>query len=75
MQNKSLNDDDDYDYDSDDRDFDSDEAENDFFDDERESVKEFETKSRFSEYSMTSSVLKRNEKLRYLGWYDALILI
>jgi len=66
LQNKSLNDDDDYDYDSDDRDFDSDEAENDFFDDERESVKEFETKSRFSEYSMTSSVLKRNEKLRYL---------
>lgn len=72
LKNKSLNvdegDSDDEEYEGSDRDFDSDEAENDFFDNfsESQSVKEFETKSRFSEYSMTSSVIKRNEKLRSL---------
>lgn len=71
LKNKSLNvdEDDDEEYGSD-EDFDSDEAENDdFFDDysESQSVRDFETKSRFSEYSMTSSVLKRSENLKNLG--------
>lgn len=70
LKNKSLNvdEDDDEEYGSD-EDFDSDEAENDdFFDDysESQSVRDFETKSRFSEYSMTSSVLKRSENLKNL---------
>jgi protein LTV1 len=33
---------------------------------ESRSVKEFETKSRFSNYSMTSSVVRRNEGLKYI---------
>jgi protein LTV1 len=33
---------------------------------ESRSVKEFETKSRFSNYSMTSSVVRRNEALKHL---------
>jgi len=35
-------------------------------DSETQSVKEFETKSRFSQYSMSSSVIKRNSQLKYL---------
>lgn len=35
-------------------------------DSESQSVKEFETKSKFSNYSMSSSVIRRNEKLKYL---------
>lgn len=72
LKNKSLNvDEDDTDedeYEGSDRDFDSDEAENDFFDDfsESQSVKDFDKKSRFSEYSMTSSVIRRNELLTNL---------
>lgn len=71
LKNKSLNVDDegDEEYGSGEE-FDSDEAENDdFFDDysESQSVRDFETKSRFSEYSMTSSVLKRSDNLKNLG--------
>lgn len=33
---------------------------------ESQSLKEFETRSRFTNYSMTSSVIRRNEKLKYL---------
>lgn len=68
LKDKSLNVDEEYEDSG--EDFDSDEAENnDFFDDysESQSVRDFETKSRFTEYSMTSSVVKRNEKLRVLG--------
>jgi len=61
LKNKSLNVDEEGDeYEEDDQDgFGSDEAENEFFDDysESQSVREFETKSRFSEYSMSSSII------------------
>jgi len=68
LKNKSFNVDEDEDeYDEE---YDSDQAENhdDFFDgySESQSVREFETKSRFTEYSMTSSVIRRNEGLRNL---------
>ena len=71
LKNKSLNVDEEGDeYEEDDQDgFGSDEADNEFFDDysESQSVREFETKSRFSEYSMTSSVIKRTSELKNLG--------
>ena len=71
LKNKSLNVDEEGDeYEEDDQDgFGSDEAENEFFDDysESQSVREFETKSRFSEYSMSSSVIKRTSELKNLG--------
>jgi len=73
LKNKSLNVDEEDDFDEDedgsDGEFDSDEADNnDFFDgySESQSVKDFETRSRFTEYSMTSSVIRRNENLRNL---------
>jgi protein LTV1 len=37
---------------------------NDFF--ENQSLNEFETKSRFTDYSMTSSIIRRNDKLQHL---------
>jgi len=71
LKNKSLNVDEENDLDEDGSygEFDSDEADNnDFFDgySESQSVKDFETRSRFTEYSMTSSVIRRNENLRNL---------
>lgn len=60
IKNQSLDDDyrEDYEDDSDDGRFEN--------NSECQSVKEFETKSRFSNYSMSSSVIRRNEKLQYL---------
>lgn len=45
---------------------DYDSSDDQFDNEENQSLKEFETKSRFSSYSMTSSVIRRNEKLKYL---------
>ena len=49
-----------------DDDSDSNKCEDDDFSDEDQSVREFETKSRFSNYSTTSSVIRRNDNLKHL---------
>ena len=58
--------DDDEDDDDDDEEYSDNESDGRFSGSESRSVKEFETKSRFSNYSMTSSVIRRNEGLRQL---------
>jgi protein LTV1 len=63
---EDVDDDDDDDDDDDESDSDTYKGSsgNDFF--ENESLKEFETKSRFTDYSMTSSIIRRNDKLQHL---------